>query len=116
MRQRAAICRALLSNPSVLFMDEPFSALDALTRERMQTDINRVWAEHKKTVLLITHDIEEAVLLSDEVLVMSARPGRILQSFHIDLPQPRAPAIRRAPAFHRIVDQIRALFQETGIL
>lgn len=116
MRQRAAICRALLSEPSVLFMDEPFGALDALTRERMQTDINRLWAEHRKTVLLITHDIEEAVLLSDEVVVMSARPGRILRRFQVDLPQPREPAIRRDPRFHRIVDDIRALFQEAGVL
>jgi NitT/TauT family transport system ATP-binding protein len=116
MRQRAAICRALLSEPSALLMDEPFGALDALTRERMQTDINRLWAEHRKTVLLITHDIEEAVLLSDEVVVMSPRPGRILSRFQVDLPQPREPAIRRDPRFHRIVDDIRALFQQAGVL
>ncbi len=116
MRQRAAICRALLSEPSVLLMDEPFGALDALTRERMQTALNRLWAEHRKTVLLITHDIEEAVLLSDEVVVMSARPGRILNRFQVDLPQPREPAIRRDPRFHRIVDDIRALFREAGVL
>jgi NitT/TauT family transport system ATP-binding protein len=116
MRQRAAICRALLCEPSVLFMDEPFGALDALTRERMQTDINRLWAEHRKTVLLITHDIEEAVLLSDEVVVMSPRPGRILGRFRVDLPQPREPAIRRDPRFHGIVDDIRALFREAGVL
>jgi NitT/TauT family transport system ATP-binding protein len=116
MRQRAAICRALLGEPSVLLMDEPFGALDALTRETMQTDINRLWAEHGKTVLFITHDIEEAVLLSDEVVVMSPRPGRILSRFPVDLPQPRQPQIRRDPRFHGIVDDIRAVLRNAGVL
>jgi NitT/TauT family transport system ATP-binding protein len=116
MRQRVAICRALLSDPSILLMDEPFGALDALTREKMQIDLNRIWADDVKTVMLITHDIEEAVLLSDEVIVMSPRPGRILQRFPIALSQPRSPETRRNPAFHRIVDEIRDLFRATGVL
>jgi NitT/TauT family transport system ATP-binding protein len=116
MRQRASLCRALLHEPSVLLMDEPFGALDALTRERMQTDLAQVSAQDLKTVLFITHDIEEAVLLSDEVIVMSARPGRILQRFSVPFGRPRELALRREPKFHRIVDEIRALFHEIGIL
>lgn len=116
MRQRTALCRALLHEPSVLFMDEPFGALDALTRERMQADLSALWAGDLKTVLFITHDIEEAVLLSDEVAVMSQRPGRILHRFPVKFPQPRSPEMRRDPEFHRIVDEIRNLFRETGVL
>ena len=108
--------RALLHEPSVLLMDEPFGALDALTRERMQTDLAQVSAHDLKTVLFITHDIEEAVLLSDEVIVMSARPGRILQRFSVPFGRPRVPALRREPKFHQVVDEIRALFHEIGIL
>jgi NitT/TauT family transport system ATP-binding protein len=116
MRQRAALCRALLHEPSVLLMDEPFGALDALTRERMQLDLTHLGSTGQRTVLFITHDIEEAVFLSDEVVVMSQRPARILQRFAVDFPQPRAPEIRREPGFHRIIDDIRDLFRETGIL
>jgi len=116
MRQRASLCRALLHEPSVLLMDEPFGALDALTRERMQTDLMKLWADDLKTVMFITHDIEEAVLLSDEVVVMSPRPGRILRRLPIGLDHPRSPEVRRDPRFHRIVDEIRDLFHETGIL
>jgi NitT/TauT family transport system ATP-binding protein len=116
MRQRASLCRALLHEPSVLLMDEPFGALDALTRERMQADLMQLWADDLKTVMFITHDIEEAVLLSDEVVVMSARPGRILRRLPIDLPRPRSAELRRDANFHRIVDEIRDLFYETGIL
>lgn len=116
MRQRAALCRALLHEPSVLLMDEPFGALDALTRERMQLDLTQLGSTDQRTVLFITHDIEEAVFLADEVVVMSQRPAKILQRFTIDFPQPRAPEIRREPDFHRIVDDIRALFRESGIL
>jgi NitT/TauT family transport system ATP-binding protein len=116
MRQRASLCRALLHEPSVLLMDEPFGALDALTRERMQTDLAQLSAQDTKTVLFITHDIEEAVLLSDEVIVMSPRPGRILQRFSVPFGRSRAPALRRDPKFHRVVDEIRALFREIGIL
>ena len=116
MRQRTAICRALLHEPSVLLMDEPFGALDALTRERMQIDLSHLWASDLKTILFITHDIEEAVYLSDQVVVMSQRPGRILQIFDIPFPQPREPDIRQEPAFQAIVAEIRSLFRATGIL
>jgi NitT/TauT family transport system ATP-binding protein len=116
MRQRASICRALLHEPSVLLMDEPFGALDALTRERMQSDLSQLWASDSKTVIFITHDIEEAVLLADEVVVKSARPGRILRRFPVPFAQPRASTIRRDGDFHRLVDDIRALFQESGVL
>ena len=116
MRQRAALCRALIHEPSVLLMDEPFGALDALTRERMQLDLTQLRSSDQRTVLFITHDIEEAVFLSDEVVVMSQRPASILEQFSIDFPQPRSPEILRDPAFHHIVDDIRGLFRETGIL
>jgi NitT/TauT family transport system ATP-binding protein len=116
MRQRAALCRALLHEPSLLLMDEPFGALDALTRERMQTDLAQISAKDFKTVLFITHDIEEAVLLSDTVAVMSPRPGGILRQFSIPFERPRLPGLRRDPGFHRVVDEIRDLFQQIGIL
>jgi len=116
MRQRAALCRALLHEPSVLLMDEPFGALDALTRERMQLDLTALASADQRTILFITHDIEEAVFLSDEVVVMSQRPARILETFTVDFPHPRAIEIRRDPEFHRIVDDIRDLFRETGVL
>lgn len=116
MRQRAALCRALLHEPSVLLMDEPFGALDALTRERMQLDLTKLGSDNLKTVLFITHDIEEAVFLADDVVVMSQRPARILQQFSVEFPHPRTPEIRRDPVFHRIVDDIRDLFRQTGIL
>jgi len=116
MRQRAALCRALLHQPSVLLMDEPFGALDALTRERMQLDLARLRSSEQRTVLFITHDIEEAVFLADEVVVMSQRPATVLERFTVDFPQPRVSEIQRDPQFHRIVDDIRDLFRKTGIL
>ena len=89
MQQRAAIARALLLDPDILLMDEPFSALDALTREEMGFELQKIWAQRPKTVLFITHSVSEAVLLSDRVFVMSARPGRIVETLDIDLPRPR---------------------------
>lgn len=116
MRQRASLCRALLHEPSILLMDEPFGALDALTRERMQADLAQLWAKDLKTALFITHDIEEAVLLSDEVIVMSQRPGRILRRFAVPFARPRSSTLRRDAGFYDIVNEIRELFQETGVL
>lgn len=116
MRQRASICRALLPEPSVLLMDEPFGALDALTREKMQLDLNRIWAEDAKTVMFITHDIEEAVALADQVIVMGPRPGKVIRRYEIDFAQPRTLDIRREPRFQDIVDDIRHVFHSAGVL
>ncbi|GAG94669.1 unnamed protein product [marine sediment metagenome] len=116
MRQRCALSRALLHEPKLLLMDEPFGALDALTRERMQLDLAQLRSSDHRTVLFITHDIEEAVFLSDEVVVMSQRPATILKKVTVNFPQPRSPELQRDPEFHRIVDDIRELFRETGIL
>ncbi|NTU82758.1 MAG: ABC transporter ATP-binding protein [Chloroflexales bacterium] len=89
MRQRAALARALALDPAVLLMDEPFGALDALTRDRLQNELETIWATTGKTILFVTHNVREAVALGDRVLVFSPRPGRIVREFHIDLPRPR---------------------------
>jgi NitT/TauT family transport system ATP-binding protein len=96
MRQRASIGQALVLDPPVLLMDEPFGALDALTRDKLNVELLRIWQEHRKTVMLITHSIAEAVFLSDRVLVMADRPGRIIDELVIDLPRPRNAATTRA--------------------
>ncbi len=110
MQQRAAICRALLCDPKVLLMDEPFGALDALTRERMNVELQRIWQVNSKTIILITHSIAEAVFLADRVLVMSPRPGRIIRDFRVNLPRPRnfddTPA---EPEYLAATREIRAL-------
>lgn len=97
-------------------MDEPFGALDALTREQMNTDLQRLWVTLSNTVVFITHSIDEAVFLSDRVLVMSARPGRIQLDLEIKLPRPRTAAARSDPAFIAYVERIRSYFEATGIL
>ena len=99
MRQRAAIVRALIHDPPLLLMDEPFGALDALTREQMRIDLEALWLQTRKTVLFITHSIDEAVLLADRVIVMSPRPGRIEQVYEIALTRPRGLAARSHPLF-----------------
>ena len=106
MQQRANLARALTVDPEILLMDEPFAALDAQTRELMQAELLRIWSEANKTVLFITHQIDEAIYLSDRVLVMSARPGRILADIAIDLPRPRELEIKRTPRFIEYADQI----------
>jgi NitT/TauT family transport system ATP-binding protein len=106
MQQRANLARALTVDPEILLMDEPFAALDAQTRELMQAELLRIWNEAHKTVLFITHQIDEAIYLSDRVLVMSARPGRILADIAIDLPRPRQLEIKRTPEFIKYADQI----------
>ncbi|WP_040771845.1 ABC transporter ATP-binding protein, partial [Rhodopseudomonas sp. B29] len=109
MKQRAAFCRALLSDPRFLLLDEPFGALDALTREELSLELSRLWAEFGRTAFMITHDIEEAILLGDRVLVMSARPGHIIADIKVDLPRPRSVATAALPRFQAIKQQVREL-------
>jgi NitT/TauT family transport system ATP-binding protein len=108
MQQRVAICRALLNDPDLLLMDEPFGALDALTREEMTLELLRIWAARPKTVVFVTHSISEAVLLADRVVVMSSRPGRIADVIDIDLPRPRTFAMAGLPSFTAASERIRA--------
>jgi NitT/TauT family transport system ATP-binding protein len=116
MRQRVAICRALVQDPGLLLMDEPFGALDALTREQMNLDLQRMWLRDRNTVLFITHSIEEAVLLSDRVVVMSSRPGRITEVVWNDLPRPRGAHTRSEARFVDHVERIRRHFLALGVL
>jgi len=99
MRQRVAIARSLAYDPDVLLMDEPFAALDAQTRETLQSELLRIWGTHKKTIVFITHSLDEAIFLSDRVAVMTQRPGRIKEVFDIDLARPRLPELRNTQAF-----------------
>jgi len=112
MRQRVNLARALAIDPDILLMDEPFSALDAQTREIMQTELMRIWEEGRKTVLFVTHQIDEAVFLSDRVLVLGRRPGRVREAIDIALPRPRALAIKRAQEFVAYVDRIWRLIED----
>jgi NitT/TauT family transport system ATP-binding protein len=114
MQQRVAICRALLSDPPLLLMDEPFGALDALTRERMNLELQRIFVEGAKTVLLVTHSIEEAVFLSDRIVAMTPRPGRIAEIITNELPRPRTVDTYDAPLFTEYAGHIRRLIMETG--
>lgn len=116
MRQRVSLCRALVHDPPLLLMDEPFGALDALTRDQLNLDLQDIWLARRKTVIFITHSITEAVFLADRVIVMSPRPGRIAAEFEIDLPRPRTLGLRETPAFGRHAARIRALFEDWGVL
>ena len=112
MRQRVNLARALAIDPEVLLMDEPFAALDAQTREVMQLELIRIWTDRRKTVVFVTHQIDEAVFLSDRVVVLAARPGRIKEIVPIDLPRPRRFAVKRTPEFVAHVDKIWTLLEE----
>ncbi len=116
MRQRVSICRALIHNPPQLLMDEPFGALDALTRDQLVLDIQRIWNEARMTVLFITHSVSEAVFLSDRVIVMTPRPGRIDRVIDIDLPRPRTLAMRETPEFAHYNREILDLLLARGVL
>ena len=107
MQQRVSIARALVHDPSILLMDEPFGALDAMTREQMNLDLMKLWAESGKTILLITHSISEAVLLGDRVIVMTPRPGRIADVIDIELPRPRSLDVTATPAFGAYARRVR---------
>jgi NitT/TauT family transport system ATP-binding protein len=116
MRQRAALCRALIHDPALLLMDEPFAAVDALTREKLNGDLLRLTTEAPKTTVFVTHSIEEAVLLADQVVVMGPRPGTVRRAFPVDLPRPRGLATRADGRFHELVDGVRAVFHTMGLL
>ena len=108
MAQRVALGRVMIQNPAVLLLDEPFGALDAMTREQLSFDLLHVWARERQTALMVTHDINEALLLSDRVLVMSARPGRVVADFAVPLPRPRQIEDSYSDAFVAIARQLRA--------
>jgi NitT/TauT family transport system ATP-binding protein len=116
MSQRASIARALLVDPAMILMDEPFGALDAMTREQMNLELLRIWSRAQKTVLLITHSIQEAVFLADRVVVLTARPGRVIDVVDIDLPRPRTMDMMAWPAFGAAGDRIRKHLMATGDL
>ncbi len=116
MQQRAAFCQALVHEPDTLLLDEPLGKLDAMTREAIRRDLQTLWMQKKQTVLLVTHSIEEAIQLSNRVIVISPRPGKIEHIFNIDLPWPRDLSVKNSPAFSEYVMKIQLIFQGYGVL
>ncbi len=108
MAQRVALARALIHDPDLLLLDEPFAALDALTRERLWDELLRIWRQERKTVVMVTHSVTEALLLADRVLVLSARPAEVRMTMQVDLPRPRGEALRYTPHFGRLAQRLRA--------
>jgi NitT/TauT family transport system ATP-binding protein len=107
MAQRVALARALVHDPDLLLLDEPFGSLDALTRERMWTELSRIWQRRKKTVIMVTHSISEALFLADRVLVLTQRPGRVGLELRVDLPRPRRDEMRFTPRFGRLARKLK---------
>lgn len=116
MQQRTAFCRALVHDPPLVLMDEPLGALDAMTREQLRADLEALWMRTRKTVILVTHAIDEAVQLADRVIVISPRPGRIVRDIAVDLPRPRDLEVCESPPFHARVAEIKRIFQSYGVL
>jgi len=116
MKQRCAICRALLHDPPLLLMDEPFGSLDALTRDQLCIDLEKIWLQTEKTVLFITHSVPEAVQLADRIIVMTPRPGRIYKEIVVDLPRPRYEKVIESERFFHLIEQIKQSFLEQGVL
>jgi NitT/TauT family transport system ATP-binding protein len=116
MQQRTAFCRALVHDPPLVLMDEPLGALDAMTREQLRCDLERLWMANRMTVLFVTHGIEEAVQLADRVVVISPRPGRIVREIRIDLPRPRTLEVCESARFHAHVGEIRRVFASYGVV
>ena len=115
MRQRVSICRALVHEPSIILMDEPFGALDAMTRDQMALELEVIWEREGKSVLFITHSISEAIFLADRVLVLGERPGRIVDEVPVEISRPRTLATRETPEFVALISRIRTTFEEMGI-
>jgi NitT/TauT family transport system ATP-binding protein len=111
MAQRVAIARALIHDPDLLLLDEPFASLDAMTRERMWNELSRIWQARQKTVIMVTHSINESLFLADRVLVLTQRPGKIKMDVEVDLPRPRTDDIRYTPEFGKLVRKLRGMIE-----
>jgi NitT/TauT family transport system ATP-binding protein len=116
MRQRVAMCRSLLLEPRLLLMDEPFGALDALTRDQLNVDLYRLWQQQRMTVVFVTHSISEAIFLSSRIVVFSPRPGKVVEDIRIELPDDRKLAVRETEPFGRYARHVRGLFENMGLL
>jgi len=116
MQQRVSICRALAFQPKILLMDEPFAALDEITRETLQGELLQIWAQSETTVVFITHSISEAILLSEQIVVMSARPGRVVERIEVPFPRPRHESIRETPRFVELAGHVRGLLRPAAIM
>ena len=112
MRQRVSIARSLITSPKVLFMDEPFGALDQIRRRQMNVELQRIWSETKSTALLVTHGIDEAIFLADQVVVMHADPGRVVDIIDVPFARPRHPDLFSNPEFHALTDRISMVLHE----